>query len=68
MFDAYCPAHGGRVHLGPDSIVAFGNAGNGMTVRWSCSCGAHGSAPFEDVTRHHAPRPRSPFPSGLIAG
>ena len=35
MFNAYCPGHGGRVHLGPDSIVAFGNAGSGMLVRWS---------------------------------
>ena len=52
MFDAYCHGHGGRVNLGPDSIVAFGNAGRGMFVRWSCACGAHGSAPFEDVTRH----------------
>ena len=30
MFDAYCHGHGGRVNLGPDSIVAFGNAGSGM--------------------------------------
>ena len=50
-----------RKLLGPDSIVAFGNAGCGMFVRWSCSCGAHGSAPFEDVTRHRPPAPRSPF-------
>ncbi len=57
MIDAYCHGHGGRVHLGPDSIVAFGNAGNGMVVRWSCSCGARGSAPFEDVTRHHRADP-----------
>jgi hypothetical protein len=63
MFNAYCPGHGGRVQLGPDSIVAFGNAGKGMLVRWSCSCGAFGSAPFEDVTRHRPPAPRSPFSS-----
>ena len=63
MFDAYCPGHGGRVHLGPDSIVAFGNAGRGMLVRWTCSCGTFGSAPFEDVTRHRRSLPRSPFGS-----
>lgn len=65
MIDAYCHGHGGRVNLGPDSIVAFGNAGNGMVVRWSCSCGARGSAPWEDITRHHSPAPRSAFdPAG----
>ena len=57
MIDAYCHGHGGRVHLGPDSIVAFGNAGSGLVVRWSCSCGAPGSASFEDITRHHAAPP-----------
>ena len=49
MFDAYCAGHGGRVVLGPDSVVAFGNAGDGVVVRWGCACGAGGSAPFDDV-------------------
>jgi hypothetical protein len=49
MFDAYCHAHGGRVQLGPDSTVSFGNAGGGFQVRWSCTCGARGSAPFDAV-------------------
>jgi hypothetical protein len=50
VFDAYCPAHGGRVVLGPDSVVAFGGTGHGVVVRWTCACGGTGSAPFEVVS------------------
>jgi hypothetical protein len=64
MFDAYCPAHGGRVVLGPDSVVAFGGTGHGVVVRWSCACGATGSAPFEAVSAGRSrvvSRSRPPF-------
>jgi hypothetical protein len=64
MFDAYCPAHGGRVVLGPDSVVAFGGTDHGVVVRWSCACGATGSAPFEAVSANRSRatgRPVGPF-------
>jgi hypothetical protein len=59
MFDAYCPGHRDRVVLGPDSTLSFGNAGTGLTVRWTCACGATGSAPWYAVTG--GPRTRPPL-------
>jgi hypothetical protein len=55
MFDAYCPGHRGRVVLGSDSTLSFGNTGDGMVVRWTCSCGTAGSAPLHAVTATGGP-------------
>lgn len=51
MFDVFCPTHGGRVQLGPRSILAVAEAADGVVVRWRCRCGDSG------IERFHGRRP-----------
>jgi hypothetical protein len=50
MFTVHCPRHGSEVLLSERRIVGLDASGDGMTVRWVCWCGHHGS--------HHTGRAR----------
>lgn len=45
MFSVHCPRHGTTVLLNERRIVGIdrGPGGDGLTVRWVCWCGHHGS-------------------------
>ncbi len=42
MFSVECAGHGGRVLLGPESIVALLSAPGGFELHWRCTCGRTG--------------------------
>jgi hypothetical protein len=50
MFTVHCPRHGSEVLLSESRIRGLEASTDGMTVRWECWCGHHGS--------HHTGRPR----------
>jgi len=44
MFKAHCPRHGSDVLLFADNIESVRNRGNGIELRWVCTCGHRGSS------------------------
>lgn len=43
MFSVHCPRHGTEVLLSDSHITSINRSGDGLTVRWVCWCGYHGS-------------------------
>ena len=62
MFDVFCPAHSGRILLGPSAIVGLANTGQEMVLQWRCPCGGTGAERFSHPDHHDthaAAAPRS---------
>lgn len=45
MFAVWCPCHRARVLLFPANILSLHDTGEGVRIRYRCTCGHEGDSP-----------------------